>query len=132
MQVTLAQLTDFARRYTAAWCSHNPATVASFFAENGSLQINDAAPAVGRNAISAAAQSFMITFPDLLVVMDDVRIDGRRGIYRWTLTGTISGAGKTVRISGYEEWTFDSNGLIAESKGHFDQRDYDRQMNAST
>lgn len=132
MQVTLAQLTGFARRYTAAWCSHNPATVASFFAENGSLQINDAAPAVGRNAISAAAQSFMITFPDLLVVMDDVRIDGRRGIYRWTLTGTISGTGKKVRISGYEEWTFDSNGLIAESKGHFDQRDYDRQMNAST
>ena len=42
-------LTDFATRYTAAWCSHNAASVAAFFGEHGSLKINDAAPAVWRD-----------------------------------------------------------------------------------
>jgi hypothetical protein len=33
------------------------------------------------------------------------------------------GTGKTVRISGREEWRIDPDGLIAESKGHFDEAD---------
>lgn len=33
-----------------------------------------------------------------------------------------------MRISGYEEWTFGADGLIAESKGHFDDVDYKRQL----
>ena len=36
--------------------------------------------------------------------------------------------GKAVRISGYEEWTFGLDGLIAESKGHFDEAEYQRQL----
>jgi hypothetical protein len=31
---------DFARRYTAAWCSQNAASVAAFFSPDGSLIIN--------------------------------------------------------------------------------------------
>jgi hypothetical protein len=52
-------------------------------------------------------------------------------VYRWTLTGTNTGPGGTgrpVRISGQEEWTFGADGLIAESRGHFDQADYNRQL----
>jgi uncharacterized protein (TIGR02246 family) len=45
------QLLDFATRYTAAWCSQDAASVAAFFAEDGSLQINDGEPSVGRAAI---------------------------------------------------------------------------------
>ena len=37
-------LQDFAARYTAAWCSQDPASVASFFAPRGSLTINDGEP----------------------------------------------------------------------------------------
>jgi len=124
-------LNDFARNYTQAWCSQNAASVAAFFSENGSLKINDGAPSVGRTAITAAAQGFMTAFPDLVVAMDSVSLDGRRVVYRWTLTGTNTGpggTGKAVRISGYEEWTFGADGLIAESTGHFDETDYDRQL----
>ena len=53
MEVT--QLNHFASQYTAAWCSQNAASVASFFAEKGSLKINDGVPAVGPAAISSAA-----------------------------------------------------------------------------
>ena len=125
------KLEEFGRKYTAAWCSQNPASVAAFYAENGSLTINDAAPASGRAAITAAAQGFMAAFPDMVVTMDGVGLDGNRAVYRWTLAGTNTGpggSGRVVRISGYEEWTFGANGLIAESKGHFDEAEYNRQL----
>ncbi len=101
-------LTAFAHRYTAAWCSQNAASVASFFAPEGSLQVNDSAPAVGRVAITAVAQSFMTAFPDLRVLMDDLVVQGDTATYRWTLVGTNTGPGGTgrgVRISGFEEWS---------------------------
>jgi predicted ester cyclase len=126
-----ATLKEFGTRYTAAWCSQNAARVASFFDENGSLTINDGLPSVGRAAITAAAQGFMTAFPDMLVTMDDLSASGDSASYRWTLTGTNTGpggTGKAVRISGYEEWTFGRDGLIAESRGHFDQADYNRQL----
>ena len=133
LPMNAAQLRGFATRYTAAWCSQNAASVAAFFAEGGSLKINDGPPSVGRAAITAAAQGFMTAFPDLVVTMDGISFDGDHPVYRWTLTGTNTGpggTGKAVRISGYEEWTIDADGLIAESKGHFDEAEYQRQLNA--
>ena len=127
-----ARLKEFATRYTAAWCRHDPAGVASFFAPNGSLQINGGAPNVGRAAIASAAQGFVTAFPDMVVAMDglDVGPDGH-AVYRWTLTGTNTGpggGGKRVRISGYEEWTIGADGLVAKSLGHFDEAEYRRQL----
>jgi predicted ester cyclase len=127
------KLQEFGRRYTAAWCSQNAASVAAFFSERGSLRINDGATAVGRTAITASAQGFMTAFPDMVVSMDSIAIEGSRAVYRWTLTGTNTGpggTGKAVHISGYEEWTFGADGLIAESKGHFDEAEYSRQLKA--
>jgi gamma-glutamylcyclotransferase (GGCT)/AIG2-like uncharacterized protein YtfP/predicted ester cyclase len=128
-----AQLKEFATRYTAAWCSQNAASVAAFFAEHGSLKINDGTPSVGRTAITAAAQEFMSAFPDMVVTMNGISSEGNHAVYRWTLTGTNTGpggTGKTVGISGYEEWTIGSDRLIAESRGHFDEAEYQRQLNA--
>jgi len=128
-----AWLKEFATRYTAAWCSREAASVASFFAENGSLKINEGNPSIGRAAIAAAAQGFMTAFPDLVVKMDGLSREGGRVIYRWTLTGTNTGprgTGKAVRISGYEEWTVGAGGRIVESKGHFDEAEYQRQLKA--
>jgi uncharacterized protein (TIGR02246 family) len=124
-------LEDFARRYTAAWCSRDPAQVAAFFSPDGSLRVNDDEPARGRTAISGVAQGFMTAFPDLTVLMVGVAIQGDRAIYQWTLVGTNTGpggTGRTVRISGFEEWRIGPDGLIAESLGHFDSRDYRRQL----
>ena len=86
---------------------------------------------MGSAAITAAAQEFMTTFPDLVVTMDKVETNGDNARYYWTLRGTNGGPGGTgnaVRISGYEEWRFGRDDLIAESKGHFDQADYQRQL----
>jgi len=126
-----ASLNELGARYTAAWCSQDASRVATFFAEDGSLRINDGAPSVGRSAITAAARAFMTAFPDMVVAMDGVSVEGDRVIYRWTLTGRNTGPGGTgrlVRISGFEEWKLGPDGLIAESQGRFDAADYDRQM----
>jgi uncharacterized protein (TIGR02246 family) len=124
-------LNTFATRYTAAWCSNDPLRVASFFAENGSLTINEGTPSVGRAAIAAAAREFMTAFPDMVVTMDAIEVDGPHAIYRWTLTGTNTGPGGTgrpVKISGYEEWTIGADGLVAASQGHFNAAEYERQL----
>jgi hypothetical protein len=130
-----ARLRDFAAKYTAAWCSQDPASVASFFAQDGSLRINQGEPSVGRTAITAAARGFMTAFPDMVVQMDSLGLGGGGITYHWTLTGTNTGPGGTgrrVRISGYEEWTIGPDGLIARSLGHFDEAEYQRQLEGSS
>jgi steroid delta-isomerase-like uncharacterized protein len=129
--VTSDELTKFATQYAKAWCSQNPESVAAFHAENGSLSVNDGPPAVGRAAIAGEAQGFMRTFPDMVVTMDEVTRDSAGTKFHWTLTGTNTGpggTGKRVRISGYELWKIDNDGLITESKGHFDSAEYERQL----
>jgi hypothetical protein len=38
---------------------------------------------------------------------------------------------KRVRVSGYELWKIDNDGLIAELKGNFDAAEYERQLKKS-
>jgi uncharacterized protein (TIGR02246 family) len=124
-------LRRFAEAYTAAWCSMDPRRVAAHFAPDGSLAINGGAPAVGRDAITALAQSFYSALPDMQVYMDDLVVDAGRIEYHWTFTGTNTGPGGTgnaVRVTGYEEWTIGDDGLIAASSGHYDQAEYTRQL----
>ena len=129
--MTSDELKQFAERYAKAWCSHSPDKVAAFFAENGSITINNGPAAVGRAAIAQEAQTFMTTFPDMIVIFDKLEPRGETTAFHWTLTGTNTGpggAGNRVQISGYEVWKIDDDGLIAESLGHFDAADYERQL----
>jgi predicted ester cyclase len=136
--MTSDELTKFAKRYAGAWCSQNPESVAAFFAESGSLSVNNGPRAVGRAAIAKEAQAFMTTFPDMVVTFDKLEHSTPHGgrsscdaVFHWTLTGMNTGpggVGKRVRISGYELWKIDNNGLIAESKGNFDSAEYERQL----
>ncbi len=124
------RLNEFAQRYTAAWCSQDPASVAAFFSRDGSLRVNDNDPALGRKAITEVARGFMSAFPDLHLRMDGLVVEGDRILYRWTLTGRDTGPGgrgRRVNLSGFEEWKIGSDGLIAESQGHFDAASYRRQ-----
>ncbi len=129
--MTTDELTRFAERYADAWCSQDPKKVAAFFAENGSISINDEPAAIGRAAIAREAQAFMTTFPDMIVTFDKLEPRGDHTAFHWTLTGTntgLSGTGNKVQISGYELWKIDNDGLIAESKGTFDSAEYERQL----
>ena len=136
--VTPDELIAFAHRYAEAWCSKNPDEVAKLFAENGSLSVNQGARAVGRMAIADVARGFMRDLPDMIVTCDKLEqssnacaASGCDAVFHWTLTGTNTGpggSGKPIRVSGYEMWKFDPDGFIAESTGHFDAGEYERQI----
>lgn len=73
----------------------------------------------------------MTAFPDLQILIDDVVVQGSRICYLWTLVGTNTGPGGTghrVRISGFEEWELGPDGLIARSRGSFDNAEYKHQL----
>jgi hypothetical protein len=125
------QLTSFGKKYSEAWCSQKPESVASFFSTNGSLKVNADSPAVGREAITKVAQDFMTAFPDMIVAMDSLSTNSNGTEFHWTLTGTNSGLGGTgnkVKVSGFEVWTFSEGGLIEKSIGSFDANEYNRQL----
>ena len=128
-------LSAFASKYAMAWSSKDPESVAKFYSESGWLKVNKGKPAVGRAAITEVARGFMTAFPDMIVTMD--KVVEKPGIteFHWTLTGTNTGPGgkgKKVKISGREEWRIGPDGLIAESNGHFDEAEYNRQIDGGT
>ena len=105
------QVRDLARSYTDAWCSRDPARVAEHYAPGATIAINGGTPTAITEVEAEAIE------------------------FHWTFIGTNSGPGGTghrVRISGFEEWTIDDDGLIAGSQGHYDQAEYDRQLEFGT
>ena len=121
----------FAKSYAQVWCSQRPNFVSYFFAEDGVLQINDGIPAKGTEAITNVAKSFMDAFPDMVVSLDSLTTNKDKIKFHWTLTGTNNGpdgTGNKVNINGFEEWTINEEGLIQESKGYFDNKEYERQL----
>lgn len=130
----IAELAEFATRYAEAWSGQDPKAFASFYAETGSLTINDGAPSMGRDAVEQTAREYMSAFPDMVVSMVELSRDGERVNFYWHWTGTNTGpggTGATVDLKGYEQWTLDDDGLILESLGHLDEAEYQRQLNAA-
>ena len=129
----MPELVEFAERYAAAWSGNDPVAFASFYAEGGTFRINDGEASVGRDAIAATAGSFMTSFPDMVVRLVDVHREDDRIHFHWNWTGTNSGpegTGNAVDLNGYEEWLLDQNGQIVETRGHMDDAEYQRQLNA--
>jgi nuclear transport factor 2 (NTF2) superfamily protein len=118
------QIEQLARKYTEAWCSRDPRRVAAHYVTGGTIAINGGEPA----PIAVVAESFVGAFPDIEVFMDDLVVMDDVVEYHWTFTGTSAETGQWVRIPGFEEWTIGADGLIAESQGHYDQAEYDRQL----
>lgn len=128
MPLSQAQAEDIGKRYTAAWCAHDADAVASFYAADGRIIINDGDPSDGRAAVAEMAQGFFDEFPDLVVRMDSIRTSGTYCIYVWSLDGTHAESGNRVDIGGWEYWRLDGDGSVAESRGHFNAEDYERQL----
>ncbi len=126
------RILGFATKYAEAWSSGDPALLASFYSPDGSLKVNGGDAAVGRDAVEETARAFMGAFPDMLVELVELRLEGSIVVFAWHWTGTNTGPGGTGRavdLTGYEEWTLSDEGLIRQSLGHFDEAQYQRQLN---
>jgi nuclear transport factor 2 (NTF2) superfamily protein len=125
------KMVEFGQKYTDAWNSKVPEKMASFYAEDGMLTVNNGTPAIGRKQLAETAKSYMEAFPDLQLTMDSLTVENRIYRYYWTFKGTNigpNGTGNKVDFSGYEEWTMDDNGLVKKSIGTYDSNEYARQL----
>lgn len=125
---------NFATRYADAWSGQDPVAFGAFYEDSGSLVVNGSA-SEGRAAIVETARSYMAAFPDMRVRLDSLREESGATVFHWTWTGTNTGpggTGKAVHLNGYERWTFGPNGLLMKSDGHFDNEEYQRQLNGES
>ena len=130
----LDEMVEFGQKYTDAWNSKVPEKMASFYAEDGTLTVNNGTPAVGRKQLAETAKSYMDAFPDLELTMDSLTKGNETYRYYWTFKGTNSGpngTGNKVNFSGFEEWTMNDQGLVQKSIGTYDADDYARQLNGN-
>lgn len=126
-------LDSFGEQYARAWSSQRPDAVATMFADDGWIAINEDPPARGREAVEDVARGFMKGFPDLDVRCVRMALENGELRWHWTMRGTNTGpggTGKPILISGYEALVLDDNGRIVSAHGHFDQDDWDRQLGA--
>ncbi len=129
------KMLEFGEKYTAAWNSNKPESMASFFEEDGLLSVNNGTPAVGRDQVAVTAKSYMEAFPDMKLTMDSLVVDSGTYRYHWTFVGTNTGQGGTgnkVVFSGFERWTISDEGLIQKSIGTYDAEDYNRQLSGNS
>ena len=108
--------------------------MASFFAEDGTLIVNNVTSLRGKEAITEFASGFMTAFPDMTLTMDSLIIKPNETQYHWSFTGTNTGpngTGNQVIFSGFERWTLAENGKINSFIGSFDEEDYSRQLAGS-
>jgi ketosteroid isomerase-like protein len=128
------KVVEFGQNYTDAWNSKQPEKMASFYAEDGMLAVNNGKPAVGRKQIAETAKSYMEAFPDIELTMDSLTVGNGTYKYYWTFKGTHTGPGGTgnkVDFSGFEEWTMNDQGLVKKSIGTYDAEAYERQLNGN-
>lgn len=128
---TPQDIARLAADYTAAWNSGSADAVASFYAEDGSIVINDGAPWSGRSRVRDMAAGFYADVPDLTLTCDDLRCAGTHAIYVWTFTGHDAASGNPLTIRGWEEWDLDESLKVRASRGWFDAADYARQAGGS-
>lgn len=122
------KVTEMAEKYTAAWCSGNPAQIAGHFDEYGAISVNNGDNLLGYDALVEMAQGFYDEFPDIKIHMDALRSAGNNAVYFWTLEGTHSKTGNKVKVQGWEEWALSRDFKIVQSMGHFDEAEYTRQI----
>ena len=125
------QMVEFGQKYTDAWNSKQPEKMASFYAEDGILTVNNGTPAVGRKQLAETAQSYMEAFPDIELTMDSLTVENGTYRYYWTFKGTNNGpngTGNKVDFSGFEEWAMNDQSLVQKSIGTYDAEDYQRQL----
>jgi uncharacterized protein (TIGR02246 family) len=120
-------VTKMAGDYTKAWNSKSAAAVASFYAENGEIIINNGDPWSGRSRVQDMAAGFFADVPDLTLTCDDVRCAGSHVVFVWTFTGHDATTGNPLNIRGWEEWEVGDDLLVVASRGWFDAEDYGRQ-----
>lgn len=128
MTLDPAKLKALGLEYAQAWSSGSAVEVASYFAPDAKMIINNGEPLNGRAAIVAMANQFYAEFPGMIVRCDGMRTAGSHAIFLWTLEGRHAKTGNDIEVGGWEEWEFGDDMKIKSSLGWFDAVEYNRQI----
>lgn len=127
MTLSAQAVAKMAQDYTKAWNSLSATAVASFYAEDGVIIINNGDPWTGRTRVADMAAGFYADVPDLTLTCDDIRLAGTHAVYVWTFTGHDAATGNPLNIQGWEEWEIGPDLKVKASRGWFDAADYAKQ-----
>ena len=119
---------SMAADYTAAWTSGSAEAVASHYADDGVIVINNGDPWVGRAKVQEMAEGFYADVPDLTLTCDDIRSSGSHALFVWSFTGHDANTKNPLHILGWEEWELGADLKVISSRGWFDAEEYARQV----
>jgi len=123
-QMIQDSLTNFGKRYAAAWSSKNPNDLASFYTTDGVLLDGDGTFVTGRDSIAYISKIFHDEIPDIVISLDSM-VDTSNGVeFHWLLLGTNT-RGIKVKMTGHEVMQIE-NGLITKSQGSYTNEEYAR------
>ncbi len=102
-----------------AWNAHDTGRITTFYApEYEGVDVGEAEPQRGPQAISRSVDRYLRAFPDLRFVEEDVVVQGDRAVVVWTAHGTHGGrlmhippTGRKIAVRGISVLTIE-NGKI--------------------
>jgi steroid delta-isomerase-like uncharacterized protein len=102
-----------------AWNAHDTGRITTFYApEYEGVDVGEAEPQRGPQAISRSVDRYLRAFPDLRFVEEDVVVQGHRAVLVWTAHGTHGGklmhippTGRKIAVRGISVLTIE-NGKI--------------------
>ena len=111
-----------------AWNAHDPAAVASWFAEGARVRDSSSSEwEIGPGPVRDRAAMMCAALPDLTLTRQVLVIDGPRHADRWVMAGTHTGdllgvapTGALVRFEGATFTTIDEDGMVTEDIHHVD------------
>ena len=102
-----------------AWNAHDTGRITTFYApEYEGVDVGEAQPQRGPQAVSRSVDRYLRAFPDLRFVEEDVVVQGDRAVLVWTSHGTHGGnlmrippTGRKIAVRGISVLTIE-NGKI--------------------
>ncbi len=99
-----------------AWNAHDTGRITTFYApEYEGVDVGEAEPQRGPQAISRSVDRYLRAFPDLRFVEEDVVIQGDRAVVVWTAHGTHGGklmhippTGRKIAVRGISVLTIEN------------------------
>ena len=123
------------KKLIEAWNTHDAELLASVSSKKVIRNGNGKREASNREEYSAVMGYFHTAFPDLKIILDDIKIKGRKAFLNWTATGTHKGAlgdnpptGKKVKVHGFSVWTFKRKGKALREDAFFDNLEMYQQL----
>ena len=104
-----------------AWNAHDTGRITTFYApEYEGVDVGEAEPQRGPQAISRSVDRYLRAFPDLRFVEEDVVIQGDRAVVVWTAHGTHGGklmhippTGRKIAVRGISVLTIENEKITS-------------------